>query len=439
VNWLFVHQNFPGQYLHIVQRLAACGTERVVFLAQPNGNRIEGVRRINYQPIQTPCSTIYVDAAEFEAATIRAASVSRACRELARTGFRPDIVVGHNGWGELLNIKDVWPDVPMLGYFEFFYRTDGADVGFDPEFPSLDVDRARIRAKNAVNLLGLQVSDAGQSPTAWQRDAYPAWARPDLHIVTEGVDLSRCCPDPNAQYRLPTGALMQRGGSPLVTYVARNLEPYRGFHIFMRALPLLLQERPDLQIAIVGGDGVSYGRSSERFANWRDAMLAELGGTLDLDRVHFLGCVPYDDYLALLKVSSVHVYLSYPFVASWSLREALACGCAMVCGDTEPVREFVSDDENGLLVAFHDPKALACAVGELLENQELGQRLRTGARRRAELELDINLHHADFAAVVEGLLHPRPPRNTPLNERTNAAAETRHWRRDACLTPQTHA
>ncbi len=199
MNWLFIHQNFPGQYLHIVQRLAQCETERVVFLAHPIEKRIEGVRRINYQLIQAPCSAMYADAAEFEAAMIRAASVSRACRELARTGFRPDIVVGHNGWGELLNIKDVWPDVPVLGYFEFFYRTNGADVCFDPEFPMFNVDRARIRAKNAVNLLGLQVSDAGQTPTVWQREAYPAWAQPDLHIVTEGVDLSRCCPNPEAQ------------------------------------------------------------------------------------------------------------------------------------------------------------------------------------------------------------------------------------------------
>ena len=368
MNWLFIHQNFPGQYLHIVQRLAALKTERVVFLALPNGNRIEGVRRISYQPIQASCSTVYADAAEFEAAMIRAASVARACRELAQTGFRPDIVVGHNGWGELLNIKDVWPDVPVLGYFEFFYRTDGADVGFDPEFPMCDHDKAGIRAKNAVNLLGLQVADAGQTPTAWQREAYPAWAQPGLRIVTEGVDLSRCRSNPEASCHLPFGTIRHSGGPPVITYVARNLEPYRGFHVFMRALPLLLRERPDLQVAIVGGDGVSYGRPPKHFAHWRDAMLAELGGKLDLDRVHFLGCVPYDDYLSLLQVSAVHVYLTYPFVASWSLREALACGCAMVCGDTAPVREFVTDDENGVLVPFRDPGALACAIGGLLES-----------------------------------------------------------------------
>ena len=269
MNWLFVHQNFPGQYLHTVQRLAALGTERVVFLSQPNRNRIEGVKRINYRLIQAPCATTYADATEFEAATIRATSVSRACRELARTGFRPDIVVGHNGWGELLNIKDVWSDVPVLGYFEFFYRTDGADVGFDPEFPVLAVDRARVRAKNAVNLLGLQVCDGGQTPTIWQHKTYPVWAHPDLHIVPEGVDLSRCHPDAEARYRLPPGILARPGGFPLVTYVARNLEPYRGFHIFMRALPQLQRDWPDLQVAIVGGDGVSYGRWPERFANWR--------------------------------------------------------------------------------------------------------------------------------------------------------------------------
>jgi glycosyltransferase involved in cell wall biosynthesis len=168
-----------------------------------------------------------------------------------------------------------------LGYFEFFYRTDGADVGFDPEFPASDADNARVRAKNAVNLLGLQMADGGQTPTVWQRDAYPAWAQRVLRIVTEGVNLSQCRPDAEAGFRLPNGTLQRPGAPPLLTYVARNLEPYRGFHIFMRALPLLLRERPDLQVAIVGGDGVSYGRPPERFAHWRDAMLAELSGSLD--------------------------------------------------------------------------------------------------------------------------------------------------------------
>jgi glycosyltransferase involved in cell wall biosynthesis len=159
--------------------------------------------------------------------------------------------------------------VPVLGYFEFFYRTDGADVGFDPEFSMSDDEKAGVRAKNAVNLLGLQVSDGGQTPTVWQWEAYPDWARADLRIVTEEVDLSRCRPDPEACYRLPIGRLLRPGGAPLITYVARNLEPYSGFHIFMRALPLLLRERPDVQVAIVGGDGVSYGRMPKRFANWR--------------------------------------------------------------------------------------------------------------------------------------------------------------------------
>jgi glycosyltransferase involved in cell wall biosynthesis len=404
VNWLFIHHNFPGQYLHTLQRLAASGTERVVFLSQPSDYRIEGVHRVVYRPDRESSPGVHPDAAEFEAAAIRATSVARACRELARTGFRPDIVVGHNGWGELLNLRDVWPDVPVLGYFEFFYRTEGADVGFDPEFPISEEDQSRVRAKNAVNLLGLEVADAGQTPTTWQRQTYPERVRPQLRIVPEGVDLERCRPGTGASFRLPGGVVVGGDKAPLLTYVARNLEPYRGFHILMRALPALLRRRPDLHVALIGGEGVSYGRRPEGFAGWREAMFDEVGSGLDPDRVHFLGHVCYDDHLALLQTSSVHVYLTYPFVASWSLREALSCGTALVCSDTAPVREFVSHRENGLLVPFHDPAAVARGVEELLDDSRLAGQLRANARRRAEAELGMDAHHASFDAAVRAVM-----------------------------------
>lgn len=401
VNYLFVHQNFPGQYLHVLRRLAAEGRHEIVFISLPNSNQIPGVRRIDYQLQRGISPTVHTDAAEFEGAMIRAQAVAETSQRLAALGFQPDVMIGHNGWGETLNLKDVWPKAPLIPYFEFFYHDVGLDVGFDPEFPLSPELRSRVRAKNAVNLLGLQLADCGQTPTTFQRNTYPVWARRKLALVPEGVDLVLCCPRADASFALPTaGRRWSRHGRQLVTYVARNLEPYRGIHILLRALPRILAGRDDVDVVVVGGDEVSYGSIPER-GTWRELLLAELGGAIDPDRVFFPGKLAYTDYLALLQVSAVHVYLTYPFVASWSLREAIACGCAIVASDTAPVREFLQDRDTGRLVPFDKPAKVAAAVLELLEDTAQAAALRQNARRWAETHLDLARHLSAFDRVVD--------------------------------------
>ncbi len=315
---------------------------------------------------------------------IRATSVAQTCAELARTGYRPDFIIGHNGWGELLNLKDIWPKAILDGYFEFFYKLEGADVGFDAEFPLPEHDRSRVRARNAVNLLGLEVCDRGHTPTRWQHSTYPGWSRRKIRVTPEGVDLSRCRPNPSAIFQLPgTQHMLKANDQPVVTFVARNLEPYRGFHVFMRSLPSLLRNNRALQVVVVGGEGVSYGQPPPA-GSWRDYMLAELDGQFEKERVHFVGKLTYHDYITLLQVSWVHVYLTYPFVASWSLREALATGCCVVGSDTEPVREFIASNENGVLVPFFDSEGLAETVSELLCHPARRRALSQEAARRAE-------------------------------------------------------
>jgi glycosyltransferase involved in cell wall biosynthesis len=230
----------------------------------------------------------------------------------------------------LLNLCDVWPDVPILGYFEFFYRIDGTDVGFDPEFPTPVTDYARIRAKNAVNLLALSLGQHGQTPTRWQHSTYPQWSQRLITLLPEGAKLDVCKPNPRARRRsLTIGDMTIKPTDKLVTYVSRDLEPYRGFHTMMRAVPHLLRARKDIRVVMVGADGISYGTPPAK-GNWRETMLAELGDSIDPDRVAFPGRIEYKTYVAMLQRSDVHVYLSYPFVASWSLREALATGCFVV-------------------------------------------------------------------------------------------------------------
>jgi glycosyltransferase involved in cell wall biosynthesis len=417
VKYLFVHQNFPGQFIHLVRHLAASKRHELVFITEPNPNQIAGVRKLPYRRPTPGVAGVHPGAQELDTALRRAEFVAYAALNLKRLGFTPDIIIGHHGWGELLNLADVWPGVPLLGYFEFFYQTKGIDVGFDPEFPIPASEFPRIRAKNAINHLALDLSVRnnaihGQTPTKWQLSTYPDWAHPHISLLREGVDLTLCAPkqpgrittkSPSGHKPFKIGDTVVAPQEKLVTYVARDLEPYRGFHILMRALPHLLRERPDLRVVIVGGDGVSYG-AAPRQGTWRETLLAELGSQIDPNRVSFVGRVDYGSYLGLLQRSDAHVYLTYPFVTSWSLREALACGCAVIGSDTQPVREFIRHRGNGVLAPFFDPPALARKVLEVLEDAALAAKLRTAARQYAERHLSMETYLSGYEALIARLV-----------------------------------
>jgi glycosyltransferase involved in cell wall biosynthesis len=336
----------------------------------------------------------------------RAEAAATAARQIKALGFTPDIIIGHHGWGELLNIQDVFPGTPLLGYFEFFYNLVGQDVDFDPEFPIPAHRLPMVRAKNAVNLAALSLPGAhGQTPTEWQFGTYPDWARSRITLLREGVDLAQCSPAaPRASRRftLPDGFKLE-AKHKLVTYMSRNLEPYRGFHIFMRSLPALQAARPDLHVSIVGSDLPGYGALPTDGSSWRDTMMREMSGTIDLERIHFLGQVPYETHIALLRRSDAHVYLTYPFVASWSLREAMAVGVPIIGSDTKPVREFIAHEKTGLLTPFLEPDRLADTVLRLLEDAKLSQTLRANARRFAEAHLDREAYLANYGALIERL------------------------------------
>ncbi len=404
MNFLFVHQNFPGQFLHIVRYLVASGEHQIVFITEANANHIAGVRKVPYMKPRPSSPETHTAARELDGAVRRAEIVAHAAVSLRDLGFRPDILIGHHGWGEMLNLGDVWPDVPSIGYMEFYYRTDGADVTFDPEFPIDKADFPRIRAKNAVNHLALNLSGHGVAPTQWQLSTYPSWARERIDLLWEGVNLDVCAPAENArQATLKIGGMPIRRNDTLVTYVARDIEPYRGAHTMIRALPKLLRYRKNLKVAMVGGDGVSYGAPVRGGGTWRETFLREVAGRIDPDRVVFPGRIDYMDYVAMLRRSDAHVYLSYPFVASWSLREALAAGCAVIGSDTEPVREFISHGENGLLTSFFDPAALGDTVLEVVENKTLDQNLRSRARSYAERRLAMDDYLRAFCRKIESL------------------------------------
>ncbi|GAB0119345.1 glycosyltransferase [Acidisoma sp. 7E03] len=423
MRFLFVHQNFPGQYLHFVSYLTKRDHE-VAFLSEPNPNFMANVRKIAYVSPRASDVRIHEHAREFEIAVRRAEAAANAAAQIKVLGFQPDIIIGHHGWGELLNLQDVFPNVPILGYFEFFYNLVGQDVHFDPEFPLPEKRLPMVRSKNAVNLLALNMTETfGQTPTAWQLGTYPEWAHPRIHLLPEGVDLTTCSPAaPRASRHLtlPDGFKIEPRHK-LVTYMARNLEPYRGFHVLMRALPALLAARPDLHVTLVGDDKPGYGALPDDGSSWKETMLREMAGKYDTSRVHFLGQVPYETHIALLRRSDVHVYLTYPFVASWSLREAMAVGCAIIGSDTPPVREFVTHEETGLLVPFLEPARIADGILRLLEEPALARRLRANARAYAEAHLDREAYLTAYAALVEKLTGMSL---APASSKRPAAAQT---------------
>lgn len=389
MNYLFIHQNFPGQYRHLVRHLANQRQHRVRFVTQPNDNAMPSVEKVVYAKDQRGVINCHKYALEVDRAIHTGAVVADVCRELRNTGYHPDLIVGHGGWGETLFVKDVFPDVPLLVNFEFFYHARGVDVGFDPEFISIFHEPSHLRARNATNLLAFEATDWGHSATQWQRNLYPPELRSRISVLHEGVDTDVACPNEEAKFLLPDLRRTLCRRDEVVTYVARNLEPYRGFHIFMRALPQLLRRRKRAQVVIAGGDSVSYGAPAPPLSTFREMMLKELGAELDLNRVHFVGTLDYRDYISLLQISSAHVYLTYPFVLSWSFIEAMACGCAIVASATPPVMEVLRDGRNGYAIDFFSHRALADRIEDMLAHRVATATVREGARTTATRDFDL--------------------------------------------------
>ena len=410
---LFIHQNIPGQFRHLIGALCAEAGNSVWAIGGADAVARAGALfpRLNLVSYSAPAAPSggHPWLADVDAQLRRGQVVARAMQQIKDKGVGFDVIVAHPGWGEALFVKDVFPGTPLLAYFEFFYSATGADVGFDAEFPTGPESAQRLRVRNLLHLSALNACDAGMTPTRWQHARLPREYQGRVAVVHEGVDTDAVRPDPAARFEWQ-GRVFE-AGQPVVTYVARNLEPYRGIHVFLRALPALLAAEPQAQVLVVGGNDVSYGMASPHPQGWRAALVEELaraGTPLDASRVHFVGRLAHADYLKMLQVSAAHVYLTYPFVLSWSMLEAMAAGCLVIGSDTAPVSEVIVDGENGRLVDFFDRDALVAAVVSALRDPTRGRASREAARATVVQRYDLKRRCLPAVfKLVEALATPR--------------------------------
>ena len=423
---LVIHQNFPGQFDHLVRAWSRRPGWDVRALGRdsaPGLPGFDGLRR--YSLARAPHGHQHAYLRQMEAATLHGQATARAMIKLRAEGFTPDVILAHPGWGETLYAKDVYPNARLIHFCEWYYNADGADLGFDPEFPISFDDRARVRTWNALHALNLEHCDAAVSPTHWQRSRHPAIFQNKIAVRHEGIKTELLGPDPTSMLTTPSGVTL-KAGDPVVTFVSRNLEPYRGFHIFMRALRRIQKKHPRCHALIIGGDDVSYGKRPTDAPNWRERMLREVGAELDPTRTHFLGKVPYAQYLQALRVSAAHVYLSYPFVLSWSMLEAMACGALIIGSDTAPVREVIRDGENGCLEGFFDVEGIAERVGQVLEEPEAFAAMRERARREAVQQYSQHAGLSGYDALLRASVELRP--NTwGMSQSSLKNAGAAHW------------
>lgn len=390
MNILFIHQGFPGQYKHLAPALATDPTNRVIAMhMNPNLPAQPGIRTVCSYAAHGNTANIPLWMQETETKVLRGEASWRTACQLRDEGFTPDLICAHPGWGEALFIKDVWPSSRLLSFFEFYYRARGQDVNFDPEFPTTPETACQQRLKNINNLLALEACDAGISPTEFQKTIQPIEFQHKISVIHDGIDTDAVVPNENAEITLNEKGLTLTRRDEIITFVNRNLEPYRGWHSFARALPEIIRRRPMAHILIVGGDDVSYGKRPDDGISYKQRYLGEVLDRLEMQRVHFLGHLPYAHFLAILQISSVHVYLTYPFVLSWSMLEAMSAGALVIGSKTPPVEEVISHGDNGLLVDFFSPAEIAASVDEVLSHPDRMQTIREQARQTIVDQYDL--------------------------------------------------
>jgi len=373
---LFVHRNFPAQFGHVAARLVRRGW-RCTFVSAHGTGTVDGIELVHYTVRGGASRRQSFHTRSFENAVAEAEGVYRAVK--ARPDLRPDLIVGHSGFGSTIFLRELL-DVPVLNYFEYYYRPRTSDLDFRPEVVPTEAQRLRARVLNAMILLDLQNCDAGYTPTAFQRRGFPREYRPKIAQIYDGVDTTVYRPL-RRPGRTFGGRTIPRG-TRIVTYCASAFERVRGFDIFMQAARLIYRRYPDVVFLVVGSDRQRYGDDRERarpYRTFREWVLAQ--ADYDRSKFVFLGLIPPPTLARVLAAGDAHIYLTAPFVLGWSMMDALACGAVVIGSDTAPVREMITPGHNGFLADFFDPEAIADRTTAVLRDPAAFAPIRRNAVR----------------------------------------------------------
>ena len=382
---LIIHQGFPGQFAHLIPNLLNRGDKINVISAKRKKSLLP--HGINYHPYEIKRGNgagVHPLALETESKVLRAAAVANVANMLKTNNYKPDLILAHPGWGEAMFLADIWPECPQLHYFEFFYQSPGTDTDFPDRYslPQTWQEKARGRMKNAATLLNLQAMSWGLTPTKFQQSTMPSWARRKCSVIHDGIDIDWASPNENSSIQFKNGKQLTNKDE-IISFVNRSFEPYRGVHIFIDSLKIVLRERPNAQVLMVGQDtpNVSYGAHRQDGKGWLTHLKEEIGDQIDWSRVHAIGKVEHKILREIYRITSVHVYLTYPFVLSWSMLEAMSCGALIIGSATSPVQEVINHGENGILVDFHSPDKLAKEIINALEKPKHYMQIRENARK----------------------------------------------------------
>jgi glycosyltransferase involved in cell wall biosynthesis len=388
---LFVHTNFPAQFGRLSLAMRHSG-RRVLAIASDTAGAVSGVQIIKWKPSREAAKDGWPLINRFENDLIRGRAAADRALALKKQGFSPKVIVGHPGWGEMMFMSDIFPEAKIVAYGEYYVLGRGGDIGFDPVLGPWTLEHEiRGHTINAVMAMAYAEADAIVCPTPYQAGLMPKGVRERVRIIHEGVDTERLQPNAAAGFALADGRIVGRG-TPLITYASRKLEPLRGYHVFMRALPKVMAALPTAEVLVIGTEGHGYGFAPPVGESWKARYFDEVKDKIDVSRVHFTGKLEYPRFTAALQASAAHVYYTYPFVLSWSLLEAMACGALIVGSDTDPVRDLIVHGQNGLLGDFFDIEGLADRLIEACERPKAFESLRKAARQTVAASYDTAKH-----------------------------------------------
>ena len=374
---LFLHRNFPGQFRYLAPYLAKDSNNEVVFITNAHNGQIPGVKKYEYNLKREVPANCHRYLRFYEECIIHGQSSAEIALQLKNSGFYPDIIYGHT-WGQTLFMKDVFPKSKLVGYFEWFFNSENSYLDFGNREVNID-ERAKYRIDNSQLYVDLNICDAGLCPTNYQVKQFPLLYRDKIKVLHDGIDTDFCIRKDDASLKIPDKNIILTKNDEVLTYGTRGMDPYRGFPEFMRAVEILQKKRPNMHVIISGKDRVCYGPPLPNGKTYKQKMLEELD--LDLNRIHFTGLLPFDNFIDMLNISSAHVYLTYPFVCSWSLLNAMACETPIIASNTEPVLEFLENDKNALLCDFFDVEEQVAKIEYALDNRDKMEPLRKAARK----------------------------------------------------------